>query len=1037
MAKNLKKVLSLLLALSMCMSLLSVTALASEDEEGNTTPSAETKTEFSAPDGEDGSGSGSVEDPKLNITVRDSEPTTDGNGNTTTTTTTEKTWQGKDPQDTDDKETPANPDAPAETVPGAVTEVTGKETTVEGTITDSSGETLKDFGSVTGSETQTTTETTTGETKTEDKGTSTDTSTVPGSSSTSISEKTENDGEAEKTGPSTSEAENTPSIDYSGITVDVTPGKTNSKDIAGTLTEAEKAEALGKLGATETGTTTETVTDSDGNETAKVTTTITATENGDGSITYTKTVTTTQLTPESTSSSSSSSSITDSETGTGDRVQTGETEVTKKATVTPPAKPEEKADVTNDEDGTVTKTTVVEIREVVENGGDDEQLVGYKVITTTVDQNGKTLSTQTKSIYGTVTTESTETKHFQQDTVTKEEVTTVTTKVYKQTVETSTSTVGISSGTLSVSMGGVTVNESKTDISSLQPKSDLRPADGQINTEKDLYGRKPDTPTSDKVQSYDKDYQYRFNGDYALDSSILIKAKGLDGWWAHQFELSKADSNDIFYAYCADFSTEAKEGSVYNMINVEDATYFKDEYDADGHLIISGKKKAEKVRTIALNGYWGTAAGEKDANGNYATGSLEQLKEQLKNTDGWSQDEINAITDGIALTATQAAIWKYGNSGASGVKDNDVFGGTVDNCATSSAGAANLVNKLYSYLTSLTATPAKENTALLGADTIKGSTVSMNSKTGDDSYNTDISFTLAVTPSSKSADSLSLSLTYTDSNGQTRTVTKKLNASDDEFSGSTDGTYTFKGLNIKNGGDVQLTLNGVHTLDQGVYLYSAPTYSGSQTFVGVGEGHQTVDIATTLTINVTDPKASITEESSKQGQNVTETSTEKHTEITTSTKKSDDITTTTTTVDETEWEWHSEWEKNYPHYSSPDGDDDDDDDLPDTPKGDDDDDDDLPDTPKGDDDDDDLPDTPKGDDDDDGDDDNIPEGGTPSTGIPSGGDPSLDIPDGVPTTNVPKTGDASVIWYVLSACSGLGLAGTALLGKKRRDEDDV
>ena len=69
----------------------------------------------------------------------------------------------------------------------------------------------------------------------------------------------------------------------------------------------------------------------------------------------------------------------------------------------------------------------------------------------------------------------------------------------------------------------------------------------------------------------------------------------------------------------------------------------------------------------------------------------------------------------------------------------------------------------------------------------------------------------------------------------------------------------------------------------------------------------------------------------------------------------------------------------------------------------------------------------------------IPEDPTPLAPMPEvtpEPTPELEeIPEeDVPLADVPKTGDASALWMVLSALSGTGLAGASLLGRKKREE---
>lgn len=116
MKRKFRTLISCLLIASLCIGLLSATALAAE-------PPA-----------------GTVEDPTVTKTVTtDTKQDTPAPGQTTTTTTTEKTWKGTTTED------------------GTTTTVDGKETTNDTTVTDPDGGLLDQTGTVAGSETTTTT----------------------------------------------------------------------------------------------------------------------------------------------------------------------------------------------------------------------------------------------------------------------------------------------------------------------------------------------------------------------------------------------------------------------------------------------------------------------------------------------------------------------------------------------------------------------------------------------------------------------------------------------------------------------------------------------------------------------------------------------------------------------------------------------------------------------------------------------------------------------------------------------------------------
>lgn len=116
MKRKVRTLISCLLIASLCIGLLSATALAAE-------PPA-----------------GTVEDPTVTKTVTtDTKQDTPAPGQTTTTTTTEKEWKG------------------TTTEAGTTTTVDGKETTNDTTVTDPDGGLLDQTGTVAGSETTTTT----------------------------------------------------------------------------------------------------------------------------------------------------------------------------------------------------------------------------------------------------------------------------------------------------------------------------------------------------------------------------------------------------------------------------------------------------------------------------------------------------------------------------------------------------------------------------------------------------------------------------------------------------------------------------------------------------------------------------------------------------------------------------------------------------------------------------------------------------------------------------------------------------------------
>lgn len=752
--------------------------------------------------------------------------------------------------------------------------------------------------------------------------------------------------------------------DYTGVEATVTPGGKADAAISGT---ADPKDALAALGGSrdmtfdENGKHTETTTGktTDGKD-VEITTVYEEIKDETGKvISYTKTVTTRELTPESTTTKETGrTDVEGAEKPTGERKPDGDATTTISTVVTPPQKPDPAAPVT-DESGVTTETTVEEIWEVVENSGSTEpQVVGYRVTTTRKGADGQLLSSKSDSVYGTITITKTVTQPMQQDTTDSvQTVSETVTRVYRQTVHTETATVTVTNGTLHAKMENVRKGEGhgETNMSSLQPTVP-KPRDGQFDGN-DLYGR-----PNNAEGSSSSDLPYQWKGEYGLESSYRVNGGGYNTWLAHQFVLEDENGNK-YYTYCADFQTGAESGWKYAMENVEDADYYDD-------------VAAKHIRAIAYEGYWGTSSG---------IGSLENLKKILREkgeaVHGLSEPEIAALTDGQALTATQAAIWKFGNCDPNNRVNDDAISvikylGGNDNSSFELASdpARSTIQKLYNYLIKQTKDPTPRTT-LLDEKTIQGAKAKVASKNTDGTYNVSLDFVLAVTQDERN-EGLAINVYQ----GDKKIGTKKLS---DLTETSENGTYTIDGLKLSNNASVELRLEGTHQLETGVYLYSSEVRENenqktAQTFVGIASGTQKVDLRVLVNLAITDPVAKIIRSGSEQEQLVTTTQDRTCTETKTLTHYSNDVQITTTQVDRSgrSWEnhWQSHWEPTTPPDQPPE--------EPETPE--------TPETPE-------IPETPV-----------------------------------VPGYDVPKTGDASGLYYVLAIFSALGLALVTCAGRKRR-----
>ena len=342
---------------------------------------------------------------------------------------------------------------------------------------------------------------------------------------------------------------------------------------------------------------------------------------------------------------------------------------------------------------------------------------------------------------------------------------------------------------------------------------------------------------------------------------------------AQQFVLMDRETGDLVTVYCADVSTRTEDGFGYNVENLEDATY----YDED---------QAKQIRSIALNGYWGTTGYQTDAEGNTvldaegnpmpAVGSLDALKATLLASGEFSEDELAILTDGVALTATQMAIWSCSNN-MEGVefvnshyvgKESDLTNndGALKDIPAGKEDQVYLMFKLYEYLTGLAPTEVENTTA----DTIinennflKDLSLTVISKSEDhannaddddsnDAYVTNIAFSLVVTPSADNGDSLVI--TVYDALGEkiaSGRIAGEVQEGETLLVPDENGNYCFESITLIEGDqNFNITLDGVQNLTHGVYLYTSEVVvdeaSGdettSQTMVGLASGMRDVDV---------------------------------------------------------------------------------------------------------------------------------------------------------------------------------------------------
>lgn len=707
---------------------------------------------------------------------------------------------------------------------------------------------------------------------------------------------------------------------------------------------------------------------------------------------------------------------TDEDVGTRtDAQRTENVGETQNAGFTMPDKPEE--GVTANEYGGETTVTV---EEILENG----QPRGYTVTTEIRNNDGVLLRTETRNIYGTDHTSQTttvtdptaeRTTTTTLTTVTEvEEVRTIETnqamELVKQRLQTYETTivnenevyqlVDTDDGMYFLYQGKMYKVEAigshgDATVKTLTPDKDL------ITAKEGSDLRNKNGTSNGLFSGYNSDnfpvgYDFRYVGNGAA-STLRVNYNNGSTTTNHQFALRDAQGN-LHYVYCCDLDTSAVAGTYYEIENLKDSGY----YSTD-----AGSDVVDHIRTIATNGFWATEGGKN------TTGTLAAVKQLLKDYDKHFDADLtavaNSLTEGQALTATQAALWAFGNKGST-PNAADLVGVWKTTGAVSDSEDERNVKALYTLLISdrLKNDTADTSTDLLDTSDVKGSSITIHGEAtnadgstktvgGKTVYNTDVTLELAVTKSD-----LTGNLKVVVMQGGKKVKEVQLVTEDSNLFGKiiADGkevgaSYTIKNLELIEGVNFTLNLEGTQNLKEGVYLYTAKGGdAASQTFVGVASGKRDVDLEVDLVFNVEDPEISYkrtkTTEIREDTQTGTQTSNRTDRKVNTKTDKSGDTKTTSShaidvvaTITKTETrksvtKEDRSWKAFYEYLLT---------------------------ITRGDDEEEDT-------------------GRKGAKGITI-------LDEEVPLAKAPKTGDLSGIWL---AISGLSLGGVALLNRKRKEE---
>lgn len=341
---------------------------------------------------------------------------------------------------------------------------------------------------------------------------------------------------------------------------------------------------------------------------------------------------------------------------------------------------------------------------------------------------------------------------------------------------------------------------------------------------------------------------------YFMDKIVESVNKFPARWEAiEQFTLSNAEGV-LVTTYCADKNTGAETGYSYVIKNLEDANYYT-EYDA------------QKIRAIAKKAYWGAASGY---------GSLQAFKENLRNLQVLTDEELALVTDGIALTATQYAVWTFSNS-MDAIRFINAYYTTIPGGVSRPADKekTDVLFKIYRYLISVDpepiaiSDPTTENTIITEKYFLKNISFSLKEKpttvaenldqdADNDVYRADLSFTLAVQPAEGNNDKLVMVISD-DSGNLLARVRIAGAAQPGEIVPESDGKgkYTISDVMLHEGQEnIRFYLSGEQELDKDVHLFVSENRGGvtSQTMVGIAEGKRAVNVSLKLgmRLSVTD-----------------------------------------------------------------------------------------------------------------------------------------------------------------------------------------
>lgn len=354
-----------------------------------------------------------------------------------------------------------------------------------------------------------------------------------------------------------------------------------------------------------------------------------------------------------------------------------------------------------------------------------------------------------------------------------------------------------------------------------------------------------------------------------LSTNILLNYVGSDGQlhrtpWVHQFQLVDSEGN-YFYAYCADWDTTALKDSQYTITNIWDAYYLDDTAKSHIQAIAeygfwgteSGTNSLDDVKAlIADSGYSdyvdeGIALAVTQAAIWYYANRTEMLSFGDSNGDllsYWMQRYGN-VENCLELTDNEKAA------------ANKLFSALINK----QSDASNVTSIIESGdLKNV------EVTVLDKVDNIDDVTREVANITSDtEVFNTDLAFTIAVVPDQINGDVTVYVYQGVGSDGNPIIVDSMKLSSDNTYTNNGKSvsmiydadtkttTYKINGLQLQENVDINLSIQGVQNLNGGAYLFTSTGEDSmdgeeSQTLIGLigSTSTRNVDIGVSLNFNV-------------------------------------------------------------------------------------------------------------------------------------------------------------------------------------------